>query len=130
MSDAHFWSVQNFDQTLGTYSNLEAARDHGDHIIREHYRSHMDRHRVPESHRAIDWRVWCCGHLYGPGHFNHQAYPETHAEGCSRQTSKVLGLRPFWVAGGNPVSTGHVSTVWEIWQVLAYARFDPGMALA
>lgn len=129
MSDAgaDFWNVQKFDQTIGVYTNLEAAKAHGDHIIHAHYQDAMDRRRVPESHRAIDWRVHCCGHLYGPGRFDHTAYPEAHADGCRRQKSQRLVLRPFWEATGTAASTGNVSTDWEIWQGMAYDRFDPGM---
>lgn len=122
------WNVQKWDQRLGTYSNPEAAKAHGDHVIHDHYRHHMDRHRVPDSHRIIDWRVDCCGHLYGPGQFNHVAYPETHADGCWRQKSGLLILRPFWAANGTKVGTGHVSTDWEIWQGVALDQFDPSTA--
>ncbi|MFI0156250.1 hypothetical protein [Streptomyces lydicus] len=128
-ADTDLWNVQKFDQTLCVYTNLEAAKAHGEHIIHEHYRHHMDRRRVPESHRAIDWRVYCCGHLYGPGRFNHTAYPDVHAEGCWRAEPKVLRLRPFWAASGKAAGTGHVSTDWEIWQGLAYDRFDPRTVL-
>jgi len=69
--------------------------------------------------------VYCCGHLYGPGQFNHTAYPETHADGCWRTEPRVLCLRPFWAASGKAAGTGHVSTDWEIWQGTAYDRFDP-----
>lgn len=124
------WNIQRFDQTLGTYTNLDAARAHGNHVIHDHYRHHMDRRRVPASYRAIDWRVHCCGHLYGPGQFNQTAYPVTHADGCRRQKSRLLVLRPFWTATGTAVGTGHVRTDWEIWQGLAYDRFDPRAILA
>ncbi|MEU5196054.1 hypothetical protein AB0G86_18690 [Streptomyces scabiei] len=124
------WNVQNFDQTLGVYSNIEAAKAHGKHVIHAHYQDAMDRHRVPDTHRAIDWRVHCCGHLYGPGTFDHTAYPDAHAQGCWRQTADLLGLRPFWVVSGASASTGHTRTAWEIWQGLAYDRFDPSMVLA
>jgi hypothetical protein len=123
------WNVQTFDQTMGVYTNLEAAKAHSEHIIHAHYQDAMDRNRVPESHRAIDWRVTCCGHLYGPGRFDHTAYPETHADGCWRQQSGLLVLRPFWVASGTRAGTGHVSTYWEIWQGMAYDRFDPSAVL-
>ncbi|PBC72232.1 MULTISPECIES: hypothetical protein [unclassified Streptomyces] len=123
------WRVQRFDQTLNTYSNLDAAKAHGEHVIHAHYQDVMTRRRVPTEHRVIDWRIWCCGHLYGPGNFNHTAYPETHAEGCWRPTSEMLGLRPFWAASGTSAGTGHTSTAWEIWQVLAHDRFDPGTVL-
>lgn len=123
------WNVQRFDQTLAVYTALDAAKDHGDHIIHEHYRDAMDRRRVPESHRAIDWRISCCGHLYGPGRFSHIAYPDVHAEGCCREQPEALCLRPFWVASGKPAGTGHVSTDWEIWQGVAYDRFDPSPVL-
>jgi hypothetical protein len=119
------WNVRRFDQTLGVYSNPKAAREHGDHVIHAHFRHHMDRHRVPDSHRIIDWRVDCCGHLYGRGQFNHTAYPQKHAEGCSWQKSGLVVLRPFWAASGAKVGTGHVSTDWEIWQGVACDRFDP-----
>jgi hypothetical protein len=131
MSDAgtDLWNVQKFDQTIGVYTNLDAAKAHGDHIIRRHYQDAMDRRRVPDSHRAIDWRVSCCGHLYGPGPINHTAYPDVHAEGCwSPVEPKTLCLRPFWVTSGKKASTGHVSTDWEIWQGVARHQFDPSMA--
>ncbi|MGW7131329.1 hypothetical protein ACWGIA_23750 [Streptomyces bobili] len=124
------WNVQQFDQTLGIYTSLEAAKAHGEYVIHDHYRHHMDCRRVPESHQAIDWHVSCCGHLYGPGQFNHTAYPETHAEGCWRTEPKALCLRPFWAASGKAVSAGHVSTDWEIWPGMAYDRFDPSMVFA
>ncbi|MCZ0984144.1 hypothetical protein O1L60_46135 [Streptomyces diastatochromogenes] len=57
MASTSLWNVQKFDQTLGTYTNLDAAKAHGDHVIRDHYRPHMDRRRVPASHRVVDWRV-------------------------------------------------------------------------
>ena len=124
------WNMQRFDQTMGVYTTLEAAKAHGEHIIHAHYQDAMDRRRVPDAHRAIDWRVHCCGHLYGPGRFDHTAYPETHPEGCPRPESRVLVLRPFWVASGKTASTGHVSTDWEIWKGTAYDRFDPSVVFA
>lgn len=132
MADAgtDLWNVQKFDQILRVYTNLEAAKAHGEHIIHQHYQNAMDRRRVPESHRAIDWRIYCCGHLYGPGQFNHTAYPDKHAEGCWRTEPNTLCLRPFWVASGKAAGTGHVSTDWEIWQGMAYERFEPSMVLA
>lgn len=120
------WNVQKFDQTIGVYTNLDAARDHGDHIIHRHYQDAMNRHRVPDSHRAIDWRASCCGHLYGPGRFSTSS-PDTHAEGCDRTKPTVLCLRPFWVTSGKSARTGHVSTDWEIWQGVARHQFDPSM---
>lgn len=131
MADAgtDLWNVQKFDQTIGVYTNLDAAKTHGDHIIQAHYQDVMDRRRVPESHRAIDWRVYCCGHLYGPGQFNHTAYPDPHADGCWRSEPPVLCLRPFWVASGKAAGTGHVSTDWEIWQGTAFDRFDPSRTM-
>ncbi|WP_039942921.1 hypothetical protein [Streptomyces himastatinicus] len=127
MDDANttLWRVQKWDQTLGTYSNLDAAKAHAEHVIRDYYRDAMNRRRVPESHRAIDWRAYCCGHLYGPGRFNHTAYPDTHAEGCLHREPEMLGLRPFWAASGTRAGGGHVNTDWEIWQGVAYDRFDP-----
>lgn len=122
------WNVQNFDQMLGVYTDLEAAKAHGDHVIHAHYQDAMDRRRVPEAHRAIDWRVPCCGHLYGPGRFNHTTAPDVHADGCWQTEPKVLCLRPFWAASGATAGTGHVSTAWEIWQGTAYARFNPTRA--
>lgn len=132
MTDAGtvLWNVQRFDQTLSVYTALDAAKDHGSHIVRAHYQDAMDRRRVPKSHRAVDWRVHCCGHLYGPGSFDHAAYPVVHADGCPRPESRVLVLRPFWAATGTAARTGHVSTDWEIWQGTAYAQFDPSMASA
>jgi hypothetical protein len=127
-ADIALWNVQKFDQTLCAYTTLEAAKAHGEHIIHAYYQDAMDRRRVPESHRAIDWRVSCCGHLYGPGQFNHTAYPDVHAEGCWWTEPKALSLRPFWVVNGKAAGTGHVSTDWEIWQGVAYARFDPSLA--
>lgn len=124
MASTTLWNIQNLDQTLGTYTNLDAAKDHGDHVIRDHYRPHMDRHRVPASHRALDWRVPCCGHLHGPGQFNHTVHLVTHTHGCRLPETRLLVLRPFWAASGTAVSTGHVSTAWEIWQGLAHDRFD------
>ncbi|MFJ4741125.1 hypothetical protein [Streptomyces sp. NPDC088775] len=130
MASTSLWNIQKFDQTLGTYTNLDAAKAHGDHVIRDHYRPHMDRHRVPASHRVVDWRAPCCGHLHGPGQFNHTAHLVTHAIGCRPPEFRALVLRPFWAATGKAAGTGHVSTAWEIWQGFAYDRFDPGATLA
>jgi hypothetical protein len=124
------WNIQKWDQTLGTYTNLEAAKAHGTHLVHDHYRHYMDRRQVPISHRAVDWRVHCCGHLYGPGQLDHTAYPDTHAEGCREPTSRLLLLRPFWAATGRAIGTGHVSTHWEIWEGRAYDQFDPSAMLA
>jgi hypothetical protein len=128
-SSTSLWNVRQFDQTLGTYSNLDAARAHGEHVIRFNFRYDMDRRKVPEASRAIDWRVDCCGHLFGPGQFNHTAYPERHVEGCLRQQSGLLTLRPFWAVSGQRAGGGHVNTDWEIWQGVAYDRFDPSTVL-
>ncbi|MCP9209632.1 hypothetical protein [Streptomyces cucumeris] len=128
MADSCIWNVQRWDQTLGVYLNLLAAKEHGNHVIGDYYRSYMDGHRVPASHRVVDWRAHCCGHLLGPGAFNHTAYPDVHAEGCRYQSRapEPLVLRPFWTASGAKVSTGHVSTNWEIYQAVARDTFDPG----
>ncbi|MFF1712141.1 hypothetical protein [Streptomyces sp. NPDC058268] len=122
------WNVQNWEYTLGAYTNLTAAQAHGEHVIRAHYRHSMDRHRVPASHRTVDWRVPCCGHLYGPGQLNHTSWPKEHADRCRAQKPPRLSLHPFWAASGTRASTGHVSTAWEIWQGVAHDRFDPTMA--
>ncbi|MEU1824150.1 hypothetical protein ABZ502_17200 [Streptomyces abikoensis] len=123
------WNVQRWDQTLGTYSNLEAAKAHGQHVIHRHYLHHMDRRRVPDSHRVIDWRVPCCGHLSGPGQFDHTSWPDVHADGCQDQRTGLLNLRPFWAVTGTRIHTGHVTTAWEIWQGIAHDRFDPTMGM-
>ncbi|MFF5019529.1 hypothetical protein [Streptomyces sp. NPDC001165] len=129
IANPHVWRVQKWDQTLCTYSNLDAAKDHGEYVVHAHYQDAMDRRRVPETYRAIDWRVWCCGHLYGPGQFNHTAYPETHADGCLHGKSEVLGLRPFWAVSGARAGGNGTRSDWEIWQTLAFDRFEPSMAM-
>lgn len=127
MTACMIWIVQNFDQTLGTYTNLDAAKAHGEHVVQGHFRPYLDRNRVPASHRVVDWRLWCCGHLLGPGRFNHSD-SQGHAEGCTRTSYRTVGLDPFWAADGKRAGTGHTSTAWQIWQGVAYDQFDPSMA--